>query len=82
MPEFHLTRRGAAFYDRDVPEIARQLARIADALGRLADAEHQRDPDPVRLTASTPPPTPTTTTEPAEGEDPRGAIADGPRTEN
>jgi hypothetical protein len=39
MPEFHLTRRGAAFYDRDVPEIARQLARIADALEQLANAQ-------------------------------------------
>jgi hypothetical protein len=69
MSEFHLTRRGAAFYDRDVPEIARQLARIADALEHLAHA------------AGAPPPT-TTTTEPAEGEDPRGTGVDEPRTES
>jgi len=79
MPEFHLTRRGATFYDRDVPQIARHLARIADALERLADAGDQRGPERDRPTGAT---NATTTTAPAEGEDPRGAAVDEPRTED
>lgn len=39
MPEFFETRMGRAFYERDVPKIARQLTRIADALERLADQQ-------------------------------------------
>ena len=53
MPEFHQTRMGVRFYERDVPEIALQLARIADALERLAtntapapaEGEDPRDAD-------------------------------------
>jgi hypothetical protein len=67
MAEFHETRAGRTFYERDVPEIARHLARIAQALEHLAHA------------AGAPPPT--TESAPAEGEDPRGADADEPRTE-
>jgi hypothetical protein len=60
MPELHETRMGRSFFERDVPAIARALARIADALERLAEQQ-------------------TTTSEPAEGEDPRGAGVDEPR---
>jgi len=76
MPELHETRVGRAFFERDVPEIARQLARIADALERLADAGDRRDPERDRPAGAT---DPNTTTEPAEGEDLRGAAVDEPR---
>jgi hypothetical protein len=36
MAEFHETRVGRVFFERDVPQIAKHLARIADALERLA----------------------------------------------
>ena len=64
MPDFFETRMGRAFYERDVPEIARQLARIAAALERLATADGE----------------PQTTAAPAGGEDPRGGDRDDPQT--
>ena len=44
MPEFFQTVMGHRFYERDVPALVRQLARIADGLERLADA---REPGPA-----------------------------------
>ena len=55
MPEFFHTAMGRRFYERDVPELVNQLARIADALERLtttpstapasAEGEDPRDAD-------------------------------------
>jgi hypothetical protein len=39
---FHQTRMGQQYYERTLPEIARQLARVADATGLLADIEIRR----------------------------------------
>ena len=75
MPEFFQTRMGARFFERDVPEIARQLARIADALERLATTGPDRD-RPAGATPVT-----NAAPAPAEGEDPRDADADEPLTE-
>ena len=34
---FHETRMGRTFFERDVPELVRQLARLNELLERLAD---------------------------------------------
>ena len=44
--EFHQTRMGRTFYEHTMPELARQLARIASALETLAPAL----PDPAEAT--------------------------------
>jgi len=36
MTQFHETRAGAEFYRRTMPELVKQLTRIADALERVA----------------------------------------------
>ena len=36
---FHLTRMGARFYEHTVPELVKQITRLADALERIADTE-------------------------------------------
>ena len=57
MVEFFQTALGRRYYERDVPEIARQLARIANALERItpntttASAEGE---DPRGADAETP----------------------------
>ncbi len=43
---FYLTRMGARFYEHTVPELVRQITRLADALERLADAEPERADEP------------------------------------
>jgi len=77
MPELHETRVGRAFFERDVPAIARQLARIADALERIASAGDQPGTD-ARPSTDAPASSPTTTTAPAGDTEPRGADADDP----
>ena len=37
-PQFHETKAGRAFYERDVPAIARDLAALVKAVNRVADA--------------------------------------------
>jgi hypothetical protein len=39
---FHATRMGARFYEHTMPELVRQLARIADAVERLANSTPDR----------------------------------------
>ena len=34
---FHATRMGARFYEHTVPELVKQITRLADALERIAD---------------------------------------------
>ncbi len=34
---FYLTRMGARFYEHTVPELVKQITRLADALERIAD---------------------------------------------
>ena len=34
---FYLTRMGARFYEHTLPELVRQITRLADALERIAD---------------------------------------------
>ena len=38
---FHLTRAGARFYEHTLPELVRQVSRLAAAVERLADL-HER----------------------------------------
>lgn len=45
MVEFHLTRRGAKFYDHDVPRIAEALESIAVALQALRKEPKQEHPE-------------------------------------
>lgn len=42
-PEFFQTRMGAVFFESTMPEIARQLKRIADALEALVPKDHTID---------------------------------------
>jgi hypothetical protein len=50
--QFHETRAGAEFYRRTMPELVKQLTRIADALERVVErgepeaASEQRQGDP------------------------------------
>jgi len=37
--QFHETRAGAEFYRRTMPELVKQLTRIADALERVVERE-------------------------------------------
>ena len=39
MTQFHETRAGAEFYRRTMPELVKQLTRIADALERVTAAQ-------------------------------------------
>ena len=39
MTQFHETRAGAEFYRRTMPELVKQLTRIADALERVAEGQ-------------------------------------------
>ena len=36
---FHATRTGARFYESTLPELVRQVTRLADALERIADSQ-------------------------------------------
>ena len=56
MPDvpFHLTRNGRLFYERTMPELVRQLARMNDLLERLAVAQVAKEPDLPRWTPSNP----------------------------
>jgi hypothetical protein len=36
-PEFHETRAGRTFYEHTLPELVRQLARLADAVERVIE---------------------------------------------
>ena len=59
-PPFHLTVTGRRFHEHTVPEVARQLARIATALEALAeDPEHEAEEPPESETppVADPPPT-------------------------
>ena len=56
MIQFHETRLGRMFYERDVPELVRQLQRLNEALERIAEgfvksepqeSETTKDPGPV-----------------------------------
>jgi len=38
---FHLTRMGARYFEHTLPEVVRQVSRLADAVERLADL-HER----------------------------------------
>ena len=38
MTEFHETRMGVRFYESTLPELVRQIERLADAVERLADS--------------------------------------------
>ena len=40
---FHQTRMGRDFYDRTMPELVKQLTRLAAVLERLADREDRDD---------------------------------------
>jgi len=44
-PEFFETRMGKEFYMRDIPEIRKQLKRIANALGNLHNDTRAFTPD-------------------------------------
>lgn len=41
-PDFHTTRRGSKFYDLDVPKLAEQLERIANALEKQNAIEEKK----------------------------------------
>ena len=40
---FYLTRMGARFYEHTVPELVKQITRLADALERIADTGSVND---------------------------------------
>jgi hypothetical protein len=42
-PEFYETRSGRQFYEATVPELVRQVARLADAMERVAAALEVRE---------------------------------------
>ena len=44
---FHLTRAGARFYEHTLPELVRQVSRLAAAVERLADL-HERAGNPPK----------------------------------
>lgn len=46
MSDFHLTRGGRAFYERDVPELLRLLAQLNETLARIAAALETREARP------------------------------------
>ena len=39
MPQLHETGMGRCFFERDMPNLIKQLARIADALERMEEKE-------------------------------------------
>lgn len=41
---FHATRMGRQFYEHTLPELVRQLQRLNEVLGRLAEALEMRGP--------------------------------------
>ena len=43
---FHTTRMGHTYYGHTLPELVKQITRLADALERLADAEQERVDEP------------------------------------
>ena len=43
---FYLTRMGHTFYGHTLPELVKQITRLADALERLADADPERADEP------------------------------------
>ena len=52
---FHSTRMGARFYEHTLPELVRQVARLADAVERLANSTPDRQvpdgqPQPLKET--------------------------------
>lgn len=46
-PQFHETRRGQLFFERDLPELIKQLRRIADAISILG-TRAPTPPDPSK----------------------------------
>ena len=45
MTEFFETRMGHRFYEHTLPELVRQVSRLADALERMNDLQQQKDND-------------------------------------
>ena len=43
--DFHRTVMGAKFYNKDLPELVRNLARIADALEKIASNMGKEEED-------------------------------------
>ena len=41
--QFFMTQMGRRFYERDIPELVRQLQRLNDNLERLATEHEERD---------------------------------------
>jgi hypothetical protein len=46
MPEvpFHLTRNGRLFYERTMPDLVRQIAKLNELLERLVAAQEAKEP--------------------------------------